>query len=80
MPKYSKEQRKQILARTIGFMQGYIEKNGKSPTLQEIANAIMYSREWVRLIVGHLEAKGYLKVEHGKKRGIKILKPYDTEK
>jgi len=71
MPSVLYRRQKQIL----DFVNQYIQKNGSSPTLKEIAEAIdVSSLATVHEHLHVLEKKGVLKRYSGSVRGIKILK------
>ena len=54
------------------IMKHYGEKR-YMPTTTEIGKEFKKSGEWARRILIFLESEGYIKVQKGKRRGIKIL-------
>lgn len=55
------------------FIRRFFAKMGKAPTLQEIAHGLgTKSRGVVHRTLQHLASLGYINIESGKKRGIKI--------
>lgn len=60
------------------FICNYIQKEGISPTLDEIATQFHYgSTNSVRQHLRLMERKGYIRIHCGKSRGIQIIKPTD---
>lgn len=63
--------------KTLEAIEWFIEKNGYSPTLSEIANILNCGVRPVFEKIMILEEKGYISTVNGKARTIKVLKGCD---
>ena len=53
--------------------------NGFSPTITEIANALITSRSFVRTVLYSLEDKGFIRYNDKKMRSIVVLRNINTK-
>lgn len=58
--------------KVLGTIREHIETHGYPPTLTELADLMDVDRETIKVDVRTLEAGGYLEVDKGKTRGLRI--------
>jgi repressor LexA len=60
-------------AEILAFIRNEVRTKGRPPTLREIGEAFGISQVAVHQHLQRMQAKGYVRIAHGKKRGVEAL-------
>jgi repressor LexA len=60
-------------AEILAFIRNEVRTKGRPPTLGEIGEALSISKVAVHQHLQRMQAKGYVRVAHGKKRGVEAF-------